>query len=84
MFGDPKKLCTDATRRLCRAIEENNPPEFIKLVLMNTAGVRNPDLPEKRTWYERALLTLLRYGLPPHRDNETAGRPALFMKNGPE
>ena len=72
LFGDPKKLCTDATRRLCRAIEQNNPPHSIKFILMNTVGVRNPDQPEKRTWHERALLTLLRYGLPPHRDNETA------------
>lgn len=72
IFGEPKKLCTDATRRLCRAIEANDPPEFIKFVLMNTVGVRNPDLSEKRTWYERGLLTLLRYCLPPHRDNETA------------
>jgi len=39
---------------------------------MNTVGVRNPDLDEMRTWFERGLLTLLRHTLPPHRDNETA------------
>ena len=72
MFGDPKKLCTDATRRLCNAIEKNNAPEPTKFILMNTVGVQNPDLEEKRTWYERGLLFLLRYSLPPHRDNETA------------
>ncbi len=72
MFGDPKKLCTDATRRLCNAIEKNNPPEPARFILMNTVGVQNPDLEEKRTWYERGLLFLLRYCLPPHRDNETA------------
>ena len=72
MFGEPKKLCTDATRRLCRAIEANKPEQPVKFILMNTVGVPDPDLPETRTWYERALLTLLRYGLPPHRDNETA------------
>ncbi len=39
---------------------------------MNTVGVQNPDLEEKRTWVERGLLTLLHHTLPPHRDNETA------------
>lgn len=72
MFGEPKKLCTEATRRLCEAIERNKPDNATKFILMNTVGVRNPALAEKRTWYERALLFLLRHGLPPHRDNETA------------
>ena len=72
LFGYPKTLCTDATRRLCHAIEENNPPKPTKFILMNTVGVQNPDLEEKRTWFERALLILLRHSLPPHRDNETA------------
>jgi len=39
---------------------------------MNTVGVQNPELGETRTWYERAPLLLLRHGLPPHGDNETA------------
>jgi hypothetical protein len=72
MFGEPKNLCTEATRRLCNAIENNEPLEPIKFILMNTVGVKNPELEEKRTWYEQGLLTLLRHTLPPHRDNETA------------
>ncbi len=72
IFGDPKKLCTDATRRLCDAIKKDSPPKPTKFILMNTVGVRNPDLEEKRTWFERGLLLFLRYTLPPHRDNETA------------
>lgn len=72
MFGEPKKLCTDATRRLCDAIEKNSPRKPTKFILMNTVGVPNPDLEEKRTWFERRLLTLLRHTLPPHTDNETA------------
>ena len=72
MFGEPKKLCTDATRRLCDAIEKNGPRKPTKFILMNTVGVLNPDLEEKRTWFERQLLTLLRHNLPPHTDNETA------------
>ncbi len=72
MFGDPKRLCTDATRRLCDAIEENRSTKPTKFILMNTVGVQNPDLEEKRAWFERWLLALLRHTLPPHRDNETA------------
>jgi nucleoside-diphosphate-sugar epimerase len=72
MFGEPKRLCTDATRRLCNAIEVNAAPEATKFILMNTVGVQNPELGETRTWYERGLLFLLRHCLPPHRDNETA------------
>jgi nucleoside-diphosphate-sugar epimerase len=72
MFGEPKRLCTDATRRLCNAIEANDAPEATKFILMNTVGVQNPELGETRTWYDRGLLFLLRHCLPPHRDNETA------------
>lgn len=72
MFGNPRKLCTDAIRRLCVAIEANNPDNPTKVILMNTVGVQNPKLEEKRRWFERLFLTVLRYTIPPHRDNETA------------
>lgn len=74
IFREPRKLCTEATQRLCDAIESNRPPEPTKFILMNTVGVRNPNLEEKRTWFERGLLTFLRHALPPHRDNETAAQ----------
>ena len=72
IFGEPKKLCTDSIRSLCEALEKNSLPKPTKFILMNTVGVQNPDLEEKRTWFERGLLTFLRHTLPPHRDNETA------------
>ena len=72
IFGEPKKLCTDATRSLCKALEKDSFPKPTKFILMNTVGVQNPYLEEKRNWFERGLLTLLRHTLPPHRDNETA------------
>ena len=72
LFGEPRRLCTDATRRLCDAIERNAPRAPSRFILMNTVGVTNPDLHETRSWFERGLLTLLRHALPPHRDNETA------------
>lgn len=72
MFGEPRKLCTDATRRLCDAIERNRPATPNRFILMNTVAVPNPDLDEHRSAFDRAFLTLLRHTLPPHRDNETA------------
>jgi nucleoside-diphosphate-sugar epimerase len=72
IFGEPRKLCTDATRRLCAAIERNRGGKPTKFILMSSVAVQHPDLEEKRAWFERALLTLLRHTLPPHRDNETA------------
>ena len=72
MFGAPRDLCTQATRRLCRAIEAQGASGPTKFILMSTVGVPNPNLDERRPWFERALLTLLRHLVPPHRDNETA------------
>lgn len=72
MFGKPRKLCTDAVRRLSVAIEKTNPSQPVKFILMNTVGVKNPDRDAKRTLGERALLSVLRHTIPPQRDNETA------------
>lgn len=83
MYGEPKKLCTDATRRLCDAIKANTNDTPTKFILMNTVGVSNPERNEKRTLFDRALLTLLRYTIPPHRDNETAAA-YLFDSIGKE
>ena len=72
VFGQPRKLCADATRRLCGAIESNRPSGPIKFILMNTVAVRNRDLREMRSLRERVVLSLLHLLLPPHRDNVAA------------
>ncbi len=46
LFGHPRKLVTDATRRLCEAVKANNPKKIVKFVLMNTAGNWNRDINE--------------------------------------
>lgn len=74
IFGKPRKLCTDATRRLCNSIEANKPVNPTKFILMNTVGIQNSDLVEKRTWWDRGLLMVLRVAFPPHGDNETAAK----------
>lgn len=72
MYGHPRKLVTDTTRRLCQAIRTNNPEGKTKFVLMNTNGNSNRDLNEPLTFAEKAIIGLLRLILPPHVDNEQA------------
>jgi len=72
LFGAPRRLVTDATRRLCAAIKANEPNEPVKFVLMNTTGNRNRDLDEPISLGQKCAIGLLRLLLPPHVDNEQA------------
>jgi len=90
IFGRPRNLCTEATRRLCMAIKKCSPlrdgrgeggtpcPPCPKFILMNTVGVSNQDRKEPRSLFDRALLTVLRCAIPPHADNENA---AAYLQN---
>ena len=72
LYGHPRRLVTDATRRLCHAIKANKPEEPTRFVLMNTAGNSNRDLHEPISFGQRCVIGLLRLLLPPHVDNEKA------------
>jgi len=72
LLGPPYRLVTDATRRLCTAIQSNEPQQSVKFVLMNTTGNRNRDLDEPITFAQKCVIGLLRLLLPPHADNEKA------------
>ncbi|MAT95552.1 MAG: NAD-dependent epimerase [Anaerolineaceae bacterium] len=72
MYGHPRKLVTDATRRISEAIQANRPEKPTKFVLMNTTGNRNRDLNEPISFTEKFVVGLLRLLLPPHSDNEQA------------
>lgn len=72
MFGAPRRLVTDATRRLCNAIRASEPGAPVKFVLMNTAGNSNRDLDEPVSFGQKCVIGLLRLLLPPHVDNENA------------
>ena len=74
LFGPPYRLVTDATRRLCRALRAESHDEARRFVLMNTTGVRNPDLNERISIPQRIVILALRLLLPPHADNEGAAR----------
>lgn len=72
IYGHPRKLVTDATRRLCKAIKANKPKMPVKFVLMNTTGNSNRDLPEHISLGQKCVLWLIRLLLPPQVDNEKA------------
>lgn len=72
IYGQPRRLVTDATRRLCNAIQANKPEKAIKYVLMNTTGNRNRDLDEPVSLAEKCVFALIRVLLPPQIDNEKA------------
>jgi len=84
VYGQPRKLVTDATQRLCKSIKTNNPENPIKYVLMNTTGNRNRDLKEPISFSQKCVIGLLRLLLPPHVDNEKAAdylRTQIGQKN---
>ncbi len=72
IYGEPRRLVTDATRRLCEAVVSNNSERPVKFVLMNTTGNRNRDLNEPISFAQKCVIGLLRVILPPHIDNEQA------------
>jgi nucleoside-diphosphate-sugar epimerase len=72
MFGHPRRLVTDAVRKLCNAIKANKPAAPVKFVLMNTAANSNRDLDERVSFGQRCVIWLLRALLPPHADYEAA------------
>ncbi|MBV7336127.1 SDR family oxidoreductase [Chloroflexi bacterium TSY] len=72
IYGHPRRLVTDTTRRLCNAVRTNTPEKLTKFVLMNTTGNRNRDLKESISFAQKCVIGLLRLLLPPHVDNEQA------------
>lgn len=72
IYGHPRMLVTDTTRRLCNAIKANKPEQPVRFVLMNTAGNSNRDIPERISFGQKCVIWLLRALLPPHLDNERA------------
>lgn len=77
IWGKPRRLVTDATKRLTNAMKETSPNA--KFILMGSNGVANPNgQDDERPAFERALIWTLRYTIPPHADNEQA---AAYLYN---
>ena len=72
IFGSPRRLVTEAVSKVCKAISSLNNNKKLKLVLMNSTGCSNRDIPEKPPLSQRFVISILRLLLPPHTDNENA------------
>jgi len=72
MFGHPGRLVTDAFKAVVKTIESINTNKKFKIILMNTTGNSNRDIPEKPPYSQRFVISLLRLLLPPYVDNEKA------------
>ncbi len=72
IYGRPRRLVTDATRRLCDAIKASMPAGPVRFVLMNTAGNSNRDIPERVSFAQDVVIRLIRLLVPPQVDNENA------------
>lgn len=72
MFGKPRWLVTDTVQCVCRAISANNIGSTVKVILMNTTGNSNRDIPEVPPLSQRIVVSILRVLLSPHTDNEKA------------
>ncbi len=72
LYGPPRRLVTDTTRRICEALRDGERDRPAKFVLMNTAGNSNRDLTEEISLAQKGVMLLLRLLLPPHVDNEQA------------
>ncbi len=72
IYGHPRRLVTDTLRRLCSAVNAAKPVKPVRVVLMNTTGNSNRDIPEKRSFGEKLVIGMVRLLLPPQVDNEEA------------
>ena len=72
VYGHPRRLVTDAVRRLTAAAMQHERSRPLKFVLMNTTGNRNRDLKEPISFAQKVVVGLIRLLLPPHADNEQA------------
>ena len=71
VFGEPKDLVLQTTRRVCEALGRIQEPKS-KFVLLNTVLVTNPNDPSDQArhgWASRMLVSALHWALPPMVDN---------------
>jgi hypothetical protein len=73
IYGTPRDLVTQATRRLCRAIAAAQPTTPVKFILMSSVSVNQPTGREaRRGAFEKGVVWMLRGVLPPAKDNQEA------------
>ena len=72
IYGKPRRLVTEAIKKVTKAIESINTIGKVKIIIMNTTGNSNRDIPEHPPISQKVIVALLRLLLPPHVDNESA------------
>lgn len=73
ILGPPRDLVETAVRRVRAAVEASRPAQPVRLILMSSVSVNQPDHADaRRGWGERGYLWLLRGLVPPTRDNQRA------------
>jgi nucleoside-diphosphate-sugar epimerase len=73
IFGPPRDLVAQATRRLCRSIEVRQPSAPVKFILLSSVSVNHPGgLDTRRRGFEKAVVRMLRVLVPPSKDNQQA------------
>ena len=72
IFGQPRRLVTQTIDKVLTAINSLEKSNKTKLILMNTTGNANRGIPEVPELSQRIVVSILRYTLPPHVDNEQA------------
>lgn len=73
IFGPPLDLVTQATMRLCRAMQALRPAMPIRLIVMSSVSVNRPQrVDTARSPLDRAMLALIRGLIPPAKDNQCA------------
>lgn len=76
LFGQPRKLVTNAVRKITDAIESSGTVK--KFILMSTTAYTNKNQGEENTFGERLVFALLEVVLPPHKDNILAGDHLIY------
>jgi len=72
MYGQPRRLVSNAVERLCDAIKATKLETPIRFVLMNTAGNQNLQAGETVSKAQNFIVGMIRHLIPPHADNEAA------------
>lgn len=83
IYGEPRLLCYEATKRLCEAVRATKSSEsalpVCRFVLMNTVGAQDLTNPQESVpWPQFLAVSLIRWIAPPHADNEQA---AAYLRN---
>lgn len=71
IYGHPRELVTNAVCRLTESLLKNGKKDA-KFILMGSDGVAYDGNDDVRPFMERLVIALIRYLIPPHRDNENA------------